>query len=553
MKKFNNKLQQDNFNAEMSDEMEKEIFNNKSEQEVFNVEIGDKVEKEFYDNTPEQEVFNEGMANRSASELSKILELTDNCVGRAYVAKKKIDILISIVKKEYDSIELSIEDNAGGVDNIIEDIMRMKNRGNTYFESQYSYGGIQAKEGLAKDGGSWKVASRTDEMIKENIFKYTESPYRIKRMPQYTVNLDKQNWEGRFEEAGTIVKIYMKRKIVISFNKEIESKFGVKQRRRQDNQMSLCEYDVELEAFVYYLKECIKEYYSGVINKGLVNFVIDYNKKQEEIRHSDEVEWQDVPSKISNEVDLSKGKVIVRMTWGLAKESSTNMLFYVGRKQNAGLYISINGRKYTCGKWVWEQQQESHHRSFVCLVELESADKNRLPKPVVEKNDFLETDERYIKLLDFIKSYVPKPIRDDSNRKMKEKLEMEKELLLMKKLEVEYSNRVTLENQWIVGRKLKCIGNKVVDIRMCLDGDVIYYELKHGRLSKDIAKQIAEYILLAWNDGDRISQYVLVGEGYSYELEEELKELGESTGIKIVCRKWSDYGIETRELIKLIE
>lgn len=507
------------------------------------------MKKIVFDNLPEQAAFNQALASRTSDELHKILDLIDNEVKKAREVKKNDKKVIISIKQMSDGlIHMRIEDNLGGVENIIEQILKITIRHNECYESQYAHGGKQSLEGLTIDGGRWSIFSRTQEMVRKGEYIYVDGPYDFKPIQYMIEASDNIEWIGELKEAGTLIDLFINRKIIKSFINGVEKDFGVVGVKKDDtNQIVLDMCDDELNKFYNYLVECIREFYTGVLKENLLDIIIRFNKQEEQIKYYDCIDWIGSAETISDKVDLGGGDVELNIKYGLINPSY-NKLFYTCNTSNSGLFISINGRMYECGRWIWKEKRDNHHRFFLCMVEINSNHKNRLPRPNVDKSGLLETDDRCIKLLEIIGKYIPKALRDDVDKK---KYEEEKKKLLIKYLKDKYGEAIKVDDEYLVGKEFNVIGNNRVDIRTCLHGAVTYYELKHCALQKGILEQMLRYITFAISDGDKVDKFIIVAERYSWELEEDLIKVGKLFGIEVECKKWNDYGINTKKEIVL--
>lgn len=505
------------------------------------------MKKIVFDNLPEQAAFNQALASRTTDELHKILDLIDNEVKKARECNKNNNkVIISIERMQDSKIHLRIEDNLGGVENIIEQILKIVIRYNECYESQYAHGGKQSLEGLTIDGGKWSIFSRTQEMLRKGEYIYVHGPYNFK-VTQYMVEAsDNIEWVGELNEAGTVIDLIINRKVITSFINGVENDFGLVGVKKADtNQIVLDMWDDELNTFYTYLIECLREFYSGVLERNLLDMIVRFNGQDTQIKYCDNIDWLDSVKVINDEIDLGRGLVKINIKYGLINPSD-NKLFYTCNTSNSGVFISINGRKYECGKWIWREKRDNHHRFFLCMIDINSEHKCRLPRPNVDKSGLLETDDCCVKLLEIIKKYIPKALRDDIDKK---KYEEEKKKLLIEQLKEKYGETITVDDEYTVGRKFNVIGNNRVDIRTCLHGTVTYYELKHRALEKKILEQMLRYIAFAMADEEKIDRFIIVSEKYSWDLEEDLIKIGKQFGIDVECKKWSDYGISIKQEI----
>lgn len=492
---------------------------------------------------PETKAINNALANRNSQQIYKFLELFDNILGKAKEYKGKDNkIIVKIEKTSNGFVHIMIEDNVGGAESISNCILKMKIKESESFENQYSIGEKESLIGLTIDGGSWKIFSRTIDLIEKHSYIYVEGPYDFEG-DEYTVDEDDKAWPGRLKEPGTIVDMCISGEVINSFILDLKRRLGITKRKRIFKVVKGKAGNID--EFVSLLEECLGYYYAESIMDNMIQIIIDYKGADKTIRPINQINWYDKYGKWEMKKNLSRGTVDVSIEVGLIK-ASDNKLFYTCNRETAGLEIIINGRKYGCGQWIWEQQRESHHNAFLCRVNIISNSKNSLPKPNMDKSGLIETDECFLELIELILAYVPKPYRDDMDKKQIEDAKREK---LIQVLREENGNRIQIIKEYEVGKGYNIIGNKAVDIRTCLDGKVSFYELKSGGMTKDIFKQMLTYIVLAVSENEKIDTFILVAESYSDELAYDLKHIGEVMGVEVICKKWRDYNIVTEQIV----
>lgn len=494
---------------------------------------------------PDQKAFNNGLRGRSNSEVNKILEFTDNCVA---VAKERFikygKIVIGVIELDDNFVRIVIKDNLGGVEDIARDILHIADKVNKVFENHFSYGVKQGLEGLAGEDGKWSIRSMTQEMKERNVYSYVDGPYNFNAVQTFVTISDSNQWDGINNESGLVVDIKVSKRHIQTFIDNVKKIDAYDQNVQVYEQIKLKEMDRVIDEFVICLEHAIGFYYEEVIEQGIIEFEIEYNNRKKRVNPIGVQHWEDGQyNKIEGIYNLGEGNIKMICEWGRILPNTNTELYYNCQEETCGVEISINGRKYTYGEWIWgkKPKRDKHHRWFLLKVLIECEDSILLPEPLVDKSGFQKTDKKYIKLISILKKIVAKPIRDDVHKK---RIEEEKKQKLIKKLREQYGEEIHIEEEVLIGEDFNEIGKDKVDIRTYLQEESIYYELKHQGLNKKTVRQMLEYIFFIKEGGGEIDKFILIGEYCSKGFREDIERIGNYYNIKIEVKTWNEYGIE---------
>ena len=498
-----------------------------------------------------QITINIGFAARSNNTLSNFEEFVDNIIPLARKMKlqnKKGKISITINRLDDVYWEVIIEDNAGGVSSIPKCLLEIDSSKNgNSFESYYSFGIKQSSCALSKNGGSWEIYSRTEEMINEGKFIYVKGPYDLLKYKQYKLevgkdideNGDKIRWSGRFNEAGTVFKFKINEIVLRKILKTHE----IDDISNPTNNMQLSIFDESNEVkIIKVLREELGYIYERYLVEDLLRISIVNKTNTYEVTPIS-ISWKEIFYDEVEKCDFGGGIVDVKLKIGHINNSKDTIYRNKVDANNNGLVIIVNGRKMQSPLWIWKDKQDPHNHPFVIEVCMTSNNIESLPAPLVDKTHLSSDDEKYWRLIEFIKMKIPKPIRDDYNSKQ---IEKEAKKQLMKEL---------VKRESLVFSEYKLCtflseANGSVDIREVTHKNIVnFYELKVEHINKGAIEQVLRYISLAKIDGEKVNKVILVGDYYTGGIQEYVNQYNlKIDDVHLELKIWSDYNIDINSI-----
>lgn len=325
----------------------------------------------------------------------------NNCLHR--------QILLHIKEiAEGGDVSITIEDSGTGIKDLNK-AFTLGSRGAA--ESPLNEHGFGLKHALATanpENNSWCISTRTSTDQASHVYKQIKAPYKI---VDFTYELCPDPWPGTFM-TGTIIQFTCSRSMYATIARGIQG--GMRNLIRIAN----------------VLHEDIGFTYSGLIKANKVSIMMiitDANGNSQnypvgavEPSYND---WYG-PGEGQEEVDLGNGQVSVQFQFGKINDknerrdfdNTTTRKYYRQNMSSSGVEIRLNGRCICSNlfKEIWGVEKHNSYNSLLVRVDLVSQNRDALPQTRTSKNGLREGDPRLNKLLEWIRGYMSKPIKDIS-------------------------------------------------------------------------------------------------------------------------------------------
>lgn len=325
----------------------------------------------------------------------------NNCIHR--------QILLHIKEvAEGGDVSITIEDSGTGIKNL-DKAFTLGSRDAA--ESPLNEHGFGLKHALASanpDNNCWCICTRTQSDLSSHVFKRVKAPYKIEG---FKCEICSDPWPGTFM-TGTVITFTCTRSMYATIARGIQG--GMR----------------NLIPIANVLHEDIGFTYSGLIkeNKALITMIItdSHGNSQNYQVGAVEPSYNDWyrPGNGQENVDLGGGLVTVQFQFGkindkndrLNFDNTTTRKYYRQNMSSSGVEIRINGRCICSNlfKEIWGVEKHNSYNSFLVRVNLVSQNRDALPQTRTSKNGLREGDPRLEELFEWIRGYMPKPIKDMS-------------------------------------------------------------------------------------------------------------------------------------------
>jgi hypothetical protein len=135
--------------------------------------------------------------------------------------------------------------------------------------------------------------------------------------------------------------------------------------------------------------------------------------------------WVDfyAPGSGTEKIDLGNGEVAIDYQFGEMKESDY-IKHYKRNQSTSGVEIRINGRLMMSNifKDIWQLENHPSYNHFLVVINLNSQDRESLPKTRTSKNGIRSGDPKLEKLFEWIRKTHPNPPKDLANAQSEREL-----------------------------------------------------------------------------------------------------------------------------------
>jgi hypothetical protein len=469
-----------------------------------------------------------GIAGHFDSITQVLCEFIDNSVSNFEAHRGQLrSIRLDVEELRGGEVRVRIEDTGTGIQNLTPS-MRLGDQ--TVRETPLNEHGFGFKHALASadpENKNWVIHTRTKVDFQNGQYRRLSAPYDFHLSPE-TIDASKEPWPGSFNGSGTIIEFICSSSFFNTVQKGIKGQAG----------FTRC---------LDYLTEELGYIYSGLIEKGKATISVTstkatHNKTVESVKPS----WNGfyAPSSGTEKIDLGGGELLIDYQFGEMKESKY-FKHYKRNQSTSGVEIRINGRLMMSNifKEIWHLENHPSYNHFLVTINLNSQNRQCLPKTRTSKNGIRSGDPKLEKLFEWIRNTHPNPPKDLANAQSER--DLVKDLRDLKDKHIR-SKTKHLEMDFKVFNSL----NSPVSADLYVfDGkDVVLYEAK-----KDTADMQNVYqLLMYWDgmieDGKTPTEGILIASDFSPGVEVILKVLNSSKDRKgnsynFSTRTWNDEGI----------
>ena len=331
-------------------------------------------------------------------------EFCDNSLGNIIANKTVNTIIITIDVLPDGRIRYTHEDSGTGIKNI-EKALTIGNK--EHQESVYNEHGFGMKHAFASanpENDSWSICTRTKDDLEKGIYHKVEAPYEYD-LVEKTINEEESRWPGELTSTGTICQFICSRE----FFDTVQQGIGGRAKEKK-----CLDYFSEELGYVY--SRNIKDGEISIILKS--NTIRDdngekYYTRVKAIEPNIVGYYPPEPNRITK--DLGGGEVIIEYKFCEIKESNYAK-YYLKNQATAGAEIRLNGRLILKNvfKDIWGVEMHPQYNHFLCMINIISNDRRRLPKTRTTKNGVRLGDEKLNQLYKWIRSILPTPPRTSS-------------------------------------------------------------------------------------------------------------------------------------------
>ena len=463
-----------------------------------------------------------------------LCEFVDNSVSNFIKHELDIrDVSIQIVEEQFDGpVKITISDTGTGIIHLDQAFTLGCRDASETPLNEHGFGLKHALASANPSNNCWCIQTRTKEDAELNQYKEISSPYSLGS--NFKGKIINGPWKGE-EDTGTIVSFSCSRELLQTARKGVPG--------TAKNLENYCKYIAEDLGFIY----------AGVLSEANLNLSlisIDVNKrKKKDSIHPVDPEWLDFYEPNGNNVidrDLGGGMVKLRYKFGSIRES--NYLRYYRRSMStSGVEIRINGRvmAYNIFKEIWGIEKHNSYNYFLGQINIESQNRDALPKTRSSKNGIREGDPKLNALYTWIKTIVPTPpkmINEDTHE-----VELFEQLCHLKNLHG--GEQVSASTEEYAYATLQHNPKIRIDLYVVDHDDITIYE---GKRKKTEPKDVYQLIMY-WDglvaDGKKPKTGILIASEHSesvLDLIHKINDTLDADGNKynIITKKWADEGIE---------
>lgn len=485
-----------------------------------------------------------------------ICEFIDNSISnfeKYQMATRSVVITIDIVddciigppdtRKRYKKSEqasrflkIKIEDTGTGMTDI-SNMFRVGDQSNKHsILNEHGFGLKHALAAANSQNDNWSVSTRTKEDLENNEYSVIKAPYKFKNLEDKKVNLSNEKWGGEFNSTGTLIEFVCTQLMFSTVNKG---------KRGAPNLFLQMDYLCEDLGFIY----------AGIIKKGKATLTIKSNTISGE--HNDvfnrgveaiEPIWAGSyePGEGSANEDLGGGIVQIQYKFGDVKESSHHK-YYKRNMATSGVEVRINGRLLTSNLFyeIWQLEEHPSFNKFLAIINLVSTSSKALPTTKTAKNGIKTGDEKFEKLIEWIKKVHSKPEKKASDAITE--IELVEKLANRKRTYIPAPNK-SVETQL----KVYKVGTECpvsIDLYVYDGYDVNIYEAKKDNADLQSLYQLLMYWDGAVDDELKPTKGILLASTFSKGVKEVMKRLNQRKDEKgewynFVTKTWKEEGID---------
>ena len=358
------------------------------------------------ENKPRAEELWRGIGGHFDSISQILCEFIDNSISNFIGNKlRSKTIIVSIRKKSPQSVLISIEDSGTGIKNL-SNAFCLGNMGDADTPlNEHGFGMKHAFASANPTNDNWQVYTRTIEDYEGKVFKKIEAPYKIEGFSASLLHNSEENWPGELNGSGTYISFECSMDMFYTLRRGIASR------------------SIQFDFLIKLLAEDLGFIYSGLIKENKATITIqavdgDGNASQVDVK-SINPDWEQFynPGNGEESVDLGGGSnVKIKYEFG-AINSASHLKYYKRNMSSSGLEIRINGRvlEYNLFKEIWGIERHNMYNHILLKVDLNSSNKDALPKTRTSKNGIREGDGKFESLLDWVRKKIPDPYEVLSN------------------------------------------------------------------------------------------------------------------------------------------
>lgn len=367
--------------------------------------------KEIANNTPNADELWAGIGGHFDSLGQIINEFVDNSVSNFLANNpEQKDIVITLEELEKNgAVKISIEDTGSGIKDLG---VALTLGGRSAAESPLNEHGFGLKHALATanpGNNDWKIFTKTKDDAKQNQYRLVSSPYVLGDYPVEIIDNTAKKWPGVYNyETGTIVSFTCSREMYNTIYRRAKNFNSVADALFEDLGYTYANIIAEAKASITIRIQPIDE-------ENLSRAVGALNPNWEQLIS---------PGNNTKEIDLGGGKVKLHYKFGTINElpdrvsfdNKTSQRHYRHNMSSSGVEIRINGRVICDNLFreIWDQEKHNSFNGLLIQVDIESSNREALPKTRTSKNGLREGDKKLEALYEWIRTKMPTPPKDMS-------------------------------------------------------------------------------------------------------------------------------------------
>jgi len=490
-------------------------------------------EKINIENTPIASELWKGIGGHFDTFSQILCEFIDNSISNFIGNNLKSKTIIIDIKQLESSVLISIEDSGTGIKNL-SNAFCLGNKES--IDSPLNEHGFGMKHALASanpENSNWCIYTRTKEEFNQGFFKKIKAPYNISNFYASLISIDNDNysWPGELNGSGTFVKFECSWDLFYTIRRGISG--------RKSSFSRLIDILAEDLGFIY----------SGLIAENKATITIQSEDEEGNLHNKDVVSitpnWDQTynPGHDKENIDLGGGKVTLLYEFGAMKTADTYR-YYKKNMSSSGVEIRINGRimEYNLFKSVWGIERHNMYNHLLIRLNLVSANQGSLPKTRTSKNGLREGDQKFSKLLEWVRHKMPDPRKDIEGAY--NEADLFEELAQQKKIHLPAPKTIT-RNQ----KAYRNINEKVgIDLYLHYLNNTIIYKGKRDKTSINEVYRLKMYWDGCVLDGIQPSKGILISAHHPkpvLELVELINDLKDFNGenYQFETKTWKDEGI----------
>ena len=436
------------------------------------------MKKGTFNNIPDSMSLWAGLGN-SFDTISQVLcEFIDNSISNFEKHNNlRGTIIIEIIEVKKNTIEISIEDNGSGI-NELENVFTIgtqKNKDST--RNEHGFGFKHALAAADPENKSWEVITK---LSNDNFIYKVKAPYLMKNQKFVTEMADKWKRNIVGYESGSCFK----------FKTSFEMLKTVTKGRPGDH---------GFRSSINCIIEDLGFIYSSLIYDAGYDIIIHSQQLGENVNKEKvkplEPDWQTYKGKGNGEekgVILDGSSVDIKYKFGVIKDNSKYKKYYRPSMRSSGVEIRFNGRVICNNIFseIWDIEKNNIYNRFLVIIDLKSKDAKSFPKTRTQKNGIKEDDKKLSDLYVWIKRSCPDPYKNAKSGK--DEVDLFKILAKEKETHLKDFNPV-VKTEFPVFKKLK--DSVRIDLYLFYDDKLTIYEGKKDKTSVQDVFQLMMY----WN------------------------------------------------------